>query len=193
MPKFKSLIRSVALGSAIFLPYLCNASDAPSSLAEHWDVTWYILVAVVLGCTGLVGLLYRQAIQRIKGVEDTLKLTATKTDIDTIKSNCSIMQTNCPKNATLSKIEESLRQVAMTLSTTSETIQRIFNRQDELRKELPEKYIQRIEYEKRHEILTDTINNGFNTMNQQISDLTKAIYTMQGMKMAMDTLTKKED
>jgi hypothetical protein len=159
---------------------LVFANDVPQSFSEHYDLTWQLFIGSLAIAMGLIVILYRQALKRIDNA-------ATKEDIEEIKKNCQTMQANCPKGTSLTKIEETLKQVSISNEQIAKTIERIFTRQDELRKDLPEKYILRVEYEKRHELITSLISDGFRTINIQLGDLTKSVSIMRGMNM------KKED
>jgi hypothetical protein len=189
MDVIKGFIYGVVIGGICAAPMIGAGADTPTSIAEHWDVTWQALIGVMILCTGLVGILYRQAVKRIEGVEASLSQTATKSDIEALKLNCANMQTNCPKNGTLLRIEEILKQNAVSIEAINSLNKRILERQDDLRKELPEDYIRRVEYEKRHESLERTINTSFTSISAQLTDLSKSISETRGAQSTIESLT----
>jgi len=179
--------RTAVLICMLFMGVFAYCSDAPLSIAEHSDITWQMLGGAMALIGVLVGLLYRQAMLRIKGVEEGLKNA-----IKEIKDGCTAAQNNCPKTSVLAEIRETLRQVNSTLATTSETINRIFERQDKLRDELPKEYVPRVEYESRHKVVTEMVQHGLEAINAQLTDLTKTVSNLEGMR-ALTLLLKQKD
>jgi hypothetical protein len=182
-------IFALLVAAAVGMPIMCFA-EVPPFASEHYVLTWQAFISSLGIVAVLIGLMYRQTLERIKKVETVIGLTATKQDIEEIKVNCSTMQNNCPKNGTLSRIKEILKQNAIAIESINTLNKRILERQDDLRKELPESYIRRVEYEKRHESLERTINTGFDKVNTQLVDLVKAISIMQGMKAAFEVMVE---
>jgi hypothetical protein len=177
----KKLVLFLVLVMFLSLFSLTQADDLQQhSLIEHFDFIWKFLVGISTLLMGILTYLYKKAIDRIEGCELSFKTTATKEDILEIKNNCTTMQANCPKGISLGKIEETLRQVVESNKNILGMVDRIVTRQDELRKDMPEQYILRVEYEKRHESLDRSINSGFSNIYAQLTELTKIVSKLEG-------------